>query len=207
MMSNTKVMPFHYKIYCLVYVLSCNLIAADSKEFEKTVGMLNKTFRGYVISREVTKDPSISILDYHQSQFDLESYSKRELLGVRFLVKDTGEIVAVAPLAFKLTLPSQEAVNSEINLSIRASEFFSKHRFVECNDIQAYGLMSRWAIATLARKEDVAPNLNLLDEQKAVVARIFKGALVIPTTDPSDQSTAIKKIENFAKEVIQYVEK
>ena len=200
-------MQFPFKATLLLYLISCIVVSAESDEFKKTVGMLNSQFKGYVISRKATKDITVTMLEYRNELFDLESYSKQSMLGVRFLIKNDGQIISISPIEFKSQLPSQESVNSEVNRSVRASDFFSRNSLTQKDDVQAYGLLSRWAIATLARQKGVVPNLDLLDEQKVVISKLFNGSVVAPQISVDDKTLNSERIENFAREIIQYVNK
>ena len=200
-------MQFPFKATLLLYLISCIVVSAESDEFKKTVGMLNSQFKGYVISRKATKDITVTMLEYRNELFDLESYSKQSMLGIRFLIKNDGQIISISPIEFKSQLPSQESVNSEVNRSVRASDFFSRNSLTQKDDVQAYGLLSRWAIATLARQKGVVPNLDLLDEQKVVISKLFNGSVVAPQISVDDKTLNSERIENFAREIIQYVNK
>jgi hypothetical protein len=200
-------MQFPFKSTLLLYLISCIIVSAESDEFKKTIGMLNGQFKGYVISRKATKDITVTMLEYRNEPFDLESYSKQSMLGVRFLIKNNGQILSISPIEFKSQLPSQESVNSEVNRSVRASDFFSRNSLTQKDDLQAYGLLSRWAIATLARQKGIVPNLDLLDEQKAVISKLFNGSVVAPQLSLGDKALNNQRIENFAREIIQYVNK
>jgi hypothetical protein len=200
-------MQFPFKSTLLLYLISCIIVSAESDEFKKTIGMLNGQFKGYVISRKATKDITVTMLEYRNEPFDLESYSKQSMLGVRFLIKNNGQILSISPIEFKSQLPSQESVNSEVNRSVRASDFFSRNSLTQKDDVQAYGLLSRWAIATLARQKGVVPNLDLLDEQKVVISKLFNGSVVAPQISVDDKTLNSERIENFAREIIQYVNK
>ena len=200
-------MQFPFKATLLLYLISCIVVSAESDEFKKTIGMLNSQFKGYVISRKATKDITVTMLEYRNELFDLESYSKQSMLGVRFLIKNDGQIISISPIEFKSQLPSQESVNSEVNRSVRASDFFSRNSLTQKDDVQAYGLLSRWAIATLARQKGVVPNLDLLDEQKVVISKLFNGSVVAPQISVDDKTLNSERIENFAREIIQYVNK
>jgi hypothetical protein len=200
-------MQFPFKATLLLYLISCIVVSAESDEFKKTIGMLNSQFKGYVISRKATKDITVTMLEYRNELFDLESYSKQSMLGVRFLIKNDGQIISISPIEFKSQLPSQESVNSEVNRSLRASDFFSRNSLTQKDDVQAYGLLSRWAIATLARQKGVVPNLDLLDEQKVVISKLFNGSVVAPQISVDDKTLNSERIENFAREIIQYVNK
>ncbi len=200
-------MQFSFKATLLLYLISCIVVSAESDEFKKTIGMLNSQFKGYVISRKATKDITVTMLEYRNELFDLESYSKQSMLGVRFLIKNDGQIISISPIEFKSQLPSQESVNSEVNRSVRASDFFSRNSLTQKDDVQAYGLLSRWAIATLARQKGVVPNLDLLDEQKVVISKLFNGSVVAPQISVDDKTLNSERIENFAREIIQYVNK
>jgi hypothetical protein len=207
MKLNIKTMQFPFKATLLLYLISCIVVSAESDEFKKTIGMLNSQFKGYVISRKATKDITVTMLEYRNELFDLESYSKQSMLGVRFLIKNDGQIISISPIEFKSQLPSQESVNSEVNRSVRASDFFSRNSLTQKDDVQAYGLLSRWAIATLARQKGVVPNLDLLDEQKVVISKLFNGSVVAPQISVDDKTLNSERIENFAREIIQYVNK
>lgn len=111
-------MQFPFKATLLLYLISCIVVSAESDEFKKTIGMLNSQFKGYVISRKATKDITVTMLEYRNELFDLESYSKQSMLGVRFLIKNDGQIISISPIEFKSQLPSQESVNSEVNRSV-----------------------------------------------------------------------------------------
>jgi hypothetical protein len=193
-----------FKIGILFYLLSSFGLSKDSPEFEKTIGMINKQFKGYSISRKATKDPCISMLMYESGPFDLDSISKANLLGVIFLIKDSGEILSIIPATYKSSLPSQKIVNFEVDSSVKTSEFFEKHDLDELNELQSYGLLSRWAIAILARDEEKSITFQLSEDQRVKINRLFKGLIEIPKNEVAPGKEKDEKIEKFAKDIIKF---
>lgn len=198
-------MLYHTKLIVFTLIAaSVARVSADSEEFGKTVGMLNGQFGGGVMNRKATKVEAISALEYEFGSIDLESYSKQNILGITIAVQQDGRIVLVKPTIFKSVLPLQKTVNSELDSAVKTSEFFSTHSLVQLEEMQAYGLLSRWAIAVLARRDGVPLNFELLDEQKAVINKLFKGSLTVPDVTLLDQLAKIKKIENYAKDIVRF---
>ena len=134
----------------------------------------------------------------------MEGYSKQNVLGVTIAVQQDGRIILVKPIKFKTILPSQCDVNSDIDSGIKASEFFSKYSITQLEVVQIYGLLSRWAIAIISRKDSVTLNFDPTNEQSAAINGIFKGKLKAPDLVTLDEQERIKKVENFAREIIRF---
>ena len=198
-------MQYHIKAIVLsVFLGTIFHASADSEAFGITVGMLNKGFRTFIISRDAANNNKISILKYKFPPQGLESDSKQNMLGVAFFVEEDGKIVSIQPMVVQRPLPDQKAVNLSIDSGEKASDFFLRSGLEKLNEIQTYGLLSKWAVAVLSRKNEVRINLDLKNEQKIKILRLFNDKVKIPDLSAINEVAADKSVEIFAKDIIRY---
>jgi hypothetical protein len=80
----------------------------------------------------------------------------------------------------------------------------SLYRFDDLNEIQAYGLLSKWAIAVLARNSLTKVNFELTEPQIKRINRLFEGKLKVPETKATNDPELTTIVEEYAKKIIQF---
>lgn len=192
------------KILSILLISSCHLFG-ESDPADKTLGMLNKTFKGYAISNGETKVPDVTITNYEFPVQGFEADSRQNIRGVAFAIRKNGEIMAVVPISPHRILPDQHPINVAIDSGETVSKILTENDFEKLDQFQAYGLLSKAAIAILVRAENATVKLELSDSQKVGIESLFESKIKVPTLIPSDGDEAnLKKIQVFAKAIIKY---
>ena len=204
-MFNTKIMQYHTKVILAIVLLTSQAGTSEGTDkFGKTIEMLNKGFKTFVISRENTNKKEITALVYMFPPQGLESDSKQNLIGVTFFIAENGDIVSIKPDVAKHILPDQKEVSIAINSGVSFSEFLAKNGLEDLRGIQAYGLLTKWAVAVLARNDGVRLKFNMDDKLRDNINKLFKGEINIPLVPACGARTDDMEIERFAKDVIRY---
>ncbi|GAA5116529.1 hypothetical protein GCM10023212_03320 [Luteolibacter yonseiensis] len=134
-----------------------------------------------------------------------EADSKQNFRGVVFVVKESGEIIAIKSILPKQSLPDQHVLNVAVDSQEKISELLTRSGFEKMDELQAYGLLSKLATAILARRDNTVVNFDISDSQKGKIEALFERKIRIPAPTAADNSGINgKEIDDFAKAVIRY---
>ena len=198
-------MQYHSKVILAIALLTSQVANSEGADkFGKTIEMLNKGFKSFVISRENTNRKGVTALVYEFPPQGLESDSKQNLIGVTFFIAENGDIVSIKPEMKKLILPDQKAVTIAVNSGESFSKFLAKNGLEDLQELQAYGLLSKWAVAVLARNDGVRVKFDIDEKLRDKINKLFKGEINIPLVPASGARADDGDIERFAKDVIRY---
>lgn len=203
-MLNISIMQFHFNLVVLATLFFSSVLHGQSESQEKTIGILNKSFRTFLVSREHANIDGIDQFNYEFPLQGLETDSKQHLKGIAFYLDKKGKIVLARPISSPALLPDQKTLNSAINSGESASKIFSVYKIEDLNEIQTYGLLSKWAIAVLARDRSIKVSMNLSVSQKNKINKLFDGNLKITETESISELEIIAMAEDYAKKIIQY---